>query len=406
MTAGRKPELAVFLAAAMGAATNLRTEVETATAVAVSEMLAYRGRAEKAIKLLARASVLMEAGADETNVTRALANIIGKNVAAYNAIIKTNFGAAIPPIYAADSRSWAYFEEILGKIDPSQGFENARAALEDDWQRKVALFRVPFKYAIFFSCFFEAAYFVYLKHSDQLRGEGATGQKIVRAIEFKPEHKRAGMSILSYFAEIVQDKYPDEGIIVSIEQKGDVVSLVVDPGNGEKEKIEQSLSEYMLVVRGDTGAETVATGIEKVVALQNMLEMAQLEIRNQQRIMALQDKAYDNIKGRLEVLERSSSEQFSALTGLMSKSLDAQISSQANIQELIRALFDAGFQELPLALKGDVGKFDENGLRHELETLRDERPGLFDKLRDSLIYGPVQSASWMFIQGTIGMLIK
>ncbi|MCP4023838.1 MAG: pentapeptide repeat-containing protein, partial [Desulfobacteraceae bacterium] len=73
---------------------------------------------------------------------------------------------------------------------------------------------------------------------------------INRSIEFPPEYKQAGISILNYFSEVLKTKYPDTNATVQIKQDGLKVIMTIDPGDGNKEIIEKALDEYGLVVRG------------------------------------------------------------------------------------------------------------------------------------------------------------
>ena len=83
--------------------------------------------------------------------------------------------------------------------------------------------------------------------SDDLK---STIQSFTRTIVFEPQYRQAGISVLSYFGEVLQSKYPDTEVLVRIEQTGSTVTLIVESAAGEIERIERELNQYGLVVEG------------------------------------------------------------------------------------------------------------------------------------------------------------
>jgi len=71
---------------------------------------------------------------------------------------------------------------------------------------------------------------------------------IMREIAFEPQHRQAGISILSYFSRVVENRYPDINVKVRIEQDNDLIRLVIETPTGEKEVIEKLLGSYGEVV--------------------------------------------------------------------------------------------------------------------------------------------------------------
>ncbi len=59
-----------------------------------------------------------------------------------------------------------------------------------------------------------------------------TSPKIARSIEFPPGYKQAGTSILNYFGEVLEQKYPDKDVKVRIEQHGLKVTMVIESALG------------------------------------------------------------------------------------------------------------------------------------------------------------------------------
>ncbi|MCP4156563.1 MAG: hypothetical protein GY757_53105 [bacterium] len=114
---------------------------------------------------------------------------------------------------------------------------------------------------------------------------------IKRSIEFSPEHHQAGVSILNYFATVLRKKYPYSKATVQIKQDGLKVTMIIDPVDGDSEVIEKTLDDYGLVVRGETTSEELFPNDPfEVMALKNKLEIAEMELRQTQRLHVTVDQ--------------------------------------------------------------------------------------------------------------------
>ena len=58
---------------------------------------------------------------------------------------------------------------------------------------------------------------------------GLDKESIIRSIEFQPQHKEAGMSILGYFGTVLRNKYKDMDVSVAIKQAGLRVTMIIEP---------------------------------------------------------------------------------------------------------------------------------------------------------------------------------
>ncbi len=128
------------------------------------------------------------------------------------------------------------------------------------------------------------------------------GAEIRRILLFPPELKQSGLSILNYFGEIIQTKYPDIDVGLRIEQRDDKVILGIETPDGKKELIEQELNEYALVVTGQVEPKNYLSNSDDVMRLEHKLEIAQMEARhahqllhkdreeNRERILELKDQ--------------------------------------------------------------------------------------------------------------------
>ena len=123
---------------------------------------------------------------------------------------------------------------------------------------------------------------------------------IERSIEFPPEYKQAGVSILNYFAEIIRKKYPESEATVQIKQDGLKVSMTIDPAEGEREIIEKTLNDYGLVITGNMQPEGLLSDPLDVMALRNKLEIAQLELRQTKQLHQFAEKHHSE---RIKSLE-------------------------------------------------------------------------------------------------------
>jgi len=88
----------------------------------------------------------------------------------------------------------------------------------------------------------------YAKATQVTHADGLT--RIVREITFPPEYQQAGLSILNYFATVLNDKYPDIPVMVSIQQEPNHVTLIITLPDGSQDKVTKTLNDYGLVVTG------------------------------------------------------------------------------------------------------------------------------------------------------------
>ena len=124
--------------------------------------------------------------------------------------------------------------------------------------------------------------------ADLARGE------IRRSITFPPEMKQAAIGVLSYFSEILDSKYPEHDVGVTIEQSDDKVVLLVTTPEGAEERIEQELDDYGLVVTGNLTPEEYLANPVQAMALRQKLEIAALELRQTKQLLAGERQQYGN----------------------------------------------------------------------------------------------------------------
>ena len=132
-------------------------------------------------------------------------------------------------------------------------------------------------------------------HSETIQLEGVLDElltytekivksRIIRTIEFKPQHYQAGLSILTYFNTIVSQKYPKNDVSVKIEQSGNVVKLIIETPDGNKVEIEKTLDQYGQVLKGEIPPEDLCLNPFEIMSLKNKLEIAALELRHAEKL--------------------------------------------------------------------------------------------------------------------------
>jgi len=204
-----------------------------------------------------------------------------------------------------------------------------------------------------------------------------------RSIEFSPEFRQAGVSILSFFSEVVRSEYSDQDVRVGILQQGDKVTLRVETPDGTVLKeIEKTLEKYGLVVMGSAPVESLSDNRELIRDLKTKLEVTSLELRLRQESHLEHRKQYEN---RIVSLE----EQVKQLHGMIGSNL----AHYDRLTEIIRAIVsnDKITKSLEKALntidKLAKSEFTEESARR-LETsiieIEKESPGLIIRLITTL----------------------
>jgi hypothetical protein len=123
---------------------------------------------------------------------------------------------------------------------------------------------------------------------------------IIRSIEFPPEYREAGTSVLTYFSHVLKSKYPGTSIKVTIEQNDLTLRMIIDTPTGQREIIEKTLEEYGMVITGKMEPESFLSDPLEVMALKNKLEIADLELRQMRKLLNF---SQDNSRQRIESLE-------------------------------------------------------------------------------------------------------
>jgi len=204
-----------------------------------------------------------------------------------------------------------------------------------------------------------------------------------RSIEFDPEHRQAGVSILSFFSEVVKSEFSDQNVRVGILQDGNKVTLRIETPEGELLKeIEKTLEKYGLVVMGSAPIESLSENRELIRDLKTRLEVTNLELRLRQEAHLEHKEQYKN---RIINLE-DQVKQLHCMIG-------SNLAHYTNLTEIIRSLVadDRIIKTLGSALKIidkiSTSEFTEKSakkLEDSLGEIEEKSPGLIKRLTQTM----------------------
>ena len=210
-----------------------------------------------------------------------------------------------------------------------------------------------------------------IKH--HLLGHRTHSSKIVieRSIEFPPEYHRAGVSILSFFGDVLRRKYPDKQATVRIEQDGLRVKMMVEPFNGDPEVFERALDQYGLVITGRITPEEFTNDPNLVMSLKHELRLAQARIEAQEGQLLAKDRQNDRL---MDLLAQSLSSSKPSVTVTVAPVISSSVNVQRAVSDAL-AVICGDLRELSSAIRNssEVNASVEE-IWKELEKLRDGTP--------------------------------
>jgi len=174
---------------------------------------------------------------------------------------------------------------------------------------------------------------------------------IIREIEFPPEHKQAGIAILQYFGEVINQKFPDLDVKVTIIQDGSMVRMIVETPEGMKIVVEKALYQYGLVATGRMLPEEFLENKLHIAGIENQLRLAHAQLENARMLVEIERTHSQERIGDLEKRVTSQDEEIQRLNRLLEKGLDytAQI-----VQQLTRFQQTAKSEALPDKQKDEL----------------------------------------------------
>lgn len=123
--------------------------------------------------------------------------------------------------------------------------------------------------------------------------------KVNRCITFAPEYYQAGLSILNYFGTVLRNKYPEQKATVKIEQHENMVRMIVESENGDKDIIEKALYEYELVMSGQTSVEDFYQEQAQIIGLKQHMRILEVQLENQRDLLRWQDRNHQETQNRI-----------------------------------------------------------------------------------------------------------
>jgi DNA-binding NtrC family response regulator len=230
------------------------------------------------------------------------------------------------------------------------------------------------------------------------------GPFILRLIEFSPEHHETGMTILNYFGTVLRQKYPGMKVKVKIEQEDLMVRMIVQSEEGNIEKIERTLVDYGLVIKGEMPFDNFLSNPFEILQLENQLKIANLQLENQKALLGLQNSLHGKRIAELE-------DEVKWLRYHVGSIL---ISSQNNliaIEEVMRGarklldsrdeILESAISLIDKKLKEGISQDDLAELKQALETIQQRSPSFFEQFLDKINILIIQGS----ISGVAGNLL-
>lgn len=254
-----------------------------------------------------------------------------------------------------------------------------------------------------------------------------TDNIVERVLEFPSELYQAGVGILSYFGEILKQKYPDIEAKVRIEQDGNVVRMTIEAPDGTKDIIEKTLQDFALVVTHQAAPETLLDNALQIHALSNKLMLAEMEVKQVRDLLRVSE-IYSG--GRIQSLEQDVGflrEQIGLHIRVIGRSQDllsnqsakeerlilAHIeSSRRTLEEMVEDAWDsAEVKSALMAIKLTLESTDtvnEVRVKEALVKVRDLSPSTFTDLTEALkgtLYGVSGNTVFLYLQHVAKMFV-
>jgi hypothetical protein len=244
-------------------------------------------------------------------------------------------------------------------------------------------------------------------------------EHIIRSIEFPPEYYHSGITILSYFTDVLRQKNLSEHTTVSIEQSGLNVRLVIQTSTGQRELIERTLESYALVVTGKQPIETLTHDPYEMMELKNQLRIASVQIENQRDMLALKKAEVTNLRSEIEDtktslkrLEQNSREDSARFMSMFETLVQHNADLSSGFRELAQQAVELQNRNLVDALES-LHKMVERGVQAEdqeeaiknLRIIQQEDPNIFKRVHDVLVLGAVSGAAGNYLYAWLQFIV-
>ena len=212
--------------------------------------------------------------------------------------------------------------------------------------------------------------------------------RITRSIHFNAEHRQAGLSILSYFATVVEQKYPKKEVRVQIEQIGSLVRLSIETDEGDKETIEKTLDEYGRVVTGQMVAAEFLEHQVHVVQLESKLDLAQTELRMNERLLDLHVDTIGGLQDTIQLLTSVHREAHESLRlALEHHNSNSSVGQAVELLERMQNLTRLTHE-------------DKESIINAIHEIKEKEPSILEKV-DEFFMGVSSSVVGSFVTGVL-----
>lgn len=162
--------------------------------------------------------------------------------------------------------------------------------------------------------------------------------RIVKGVYFTIEHLASGIAILQYFGKLLQEKYPNEKVSVSIKQQDLKVTMTIETPDGKREEIEEYLNRYGMVITNQITPQEFTSNPIQLIELKQELREAQNKILFQQELLSLKDDTYKNRIISLEDEVKFLRKEFSNALLTNKENIEILLSSLLTKDKLIKKL--------------------------------------------------------------------
>jgi len=223
---------------------------------------------------------------------------------------------------------------------------------------------------------------------------------IVRELEFPPKYRQAAMSILSYFGEIVRQKYPEISVGIKIEQENSVIRMIIKTPDGKEEEIEQTLENYGLIVLGKLSPEDFLKDPIHVFELKQQLTLLKYQLEIKEELYKLIKSQYGE---RLKSLEEEVQWLRSHVGNLLLQSGKDSENLKTIYLEVLQNLSYSNYEikdalgTLIQKIESGIEASDEKEIKSTLKTIKRQNAVAFKKviniIKKLIIEGSIAGAS-------------
>lgn len=210
----------------------------------------------------------------------------------------------------------------------------------------------------------------------------------------------AGITILSYFSEVLQNKYRPFPGRISIHRDNLAVVLTIETESGELERIEALLTDYIDVIRGKRSPNEILNNEREVLLLENQREYLKIMLKSEKRILSILKEENSELRSMI----KSNDSRFNHLMTMLERSV---IPIQAE-REFNAAFFhevtkganktaQSAIKQIERLLTRNEEFWDQAATEAKLRELKRDDPGTFEKFHRKIVEGALQGAAGNFL---------